>query len=233
MEASTGVVWWDFDGTLVSRPMMWAEVALRLLERHAPDHRVSFETMASLVSEGMPWHRVNCAHPELSTSAAWWGAVNRRYEEIFATLGHPSAPTAQALEALREDILDTSRYAVFDDVVPALERATAAGRRNVIVSNHIPELTDLVHGLDLTRYFDAIVSSGIVGYEKPHRRLFEAALHYVRPGETVWMIGDNPDADCRPVCEMGMNAVLVRGVGGERFEREAPGLLEAVELIGA
>jgi putative hydrolase of the HAD superfamily len=233
MEASTGVVWWDFDGTLVSRPVMWAEVALRLLERHAPDHRVSFETMASLVSEGMPWHRVNCAHPELSTSAAWWGAVNRRYEEIFATLGHPSAPTAQALEALREDILDTSRYAVFDDVVPALERATAAGRRSMIVSNHIPELTELVQGLDLTRHFDAIVSSGVVGYEKPHRRLFEAALDHVRPGETVWMIGDNPDADCRPVCEMGMNAVLVRGVGGGQFEREAAGLLEALELIGA
>jgi putative hydrolase of the HAD superfamily len=231
MEASSGVVWWDFDGTLVSRPMMWAEVALRLLDRHAPDHQVGYETMARQVSEGMPWHRADCAHPELSTSAAWWGAVNRRYEEIFATLGHPSAPSAQALEALREDILDTSRYALFDDVVPALERATAAGRRSMIVSNHIPELTELVQGLDLGRHFDAIVSSGVVGYEKPHRRLFEAALRHVRPGETVWMIGDNPDADCRPVCEMGMNAVLVRGVGGERFEREAAGLLEALELI--
>ena len=231
MEPSRGVVWWDFDGTLVSRPMMWAEAALRLLDRHAPGRQVSYETMASLVSEGMPWHRSDWAHPELSTPAAWWGAVNRRYQEIFATLGHPSAPTVQALEALREDILDTRRYLLFDDVVPALERAKAAGRRNMIVSNHIPELVDLVQGLDLTRYFAAIVSSGVVGYEKPHRRLFEAALRHVRPGETVWMIGDNPDADCRPVCALGMNAVLVRGVGGGQFEREAPGLLEALDLF--
>jgi putative hydrolase of the HAD superfamily len=231
VKASSGVVWWDFDGTLVSRPMMWAEVALRLLERHASYHQVGFETMASLVSEGMPWHRPDCAHPELSTSIAWWDAVNRRYHEIFATLGHPSAATAQALETLRDDILDVTRYALFDDVVPALERAKAAGQRNMIVSNHIPELTDLVQGLDLTRHFDAIVSSGVVGYEKPHRRLFEAALRHVRPGETVWMIGDNPDADCRPVCELGMNAVLVRGVGAGRFEREAPGLLEALDLF--
>jgi putative hydrolase of the HAD superfamily len=133
---------------------------------------------------------------------------------------------------LREDILDTSRYAVFDDVVPALERATAAGRRNIIVSNHIPELADLVRGLGLTRHFDAIVSSGVVGYEKPHRFLFEAALRHVRTGESVWMIGDNADADCLPVCELGMNAVLVRGLGGRQFEREAPGLLEALDLIG-
>ena len=101
----------------------------------------------------------------------------------------------------------------------------------MIVSNHIPELTDLVQGLDLARHFEAIVSSGVVGYEKPHRRLFEAALRHVRPGETVWMIGDNPDADCRPVCQLGMNAVLVRGLRTGRFEREAPGLLEALELF--
>jgi putative hydrolase of the HAD superfamily len=231
VEASSGVVWWDFDGTLVSRPMMWAEVALRLLEGHAPDHQVSFESMASLVSEGMPWHRPDCAHPDLSTPRAWWEAVNRRYHEIFAALGHQSAATPPVLEALREDILDAGRYVLFDDVIPALERVKAAGRRNMIVSNHIPELTDLVQGLHLTRHFEAIVSSGVVGYEKPHRRLFEAALRYVRPGETVWMIGDNPDADCRPVCDMGMNAVLVRGVGGGQFEREAPGLLEALDLF--
>jgi putative hydrolase of the HAD superfamily len=231
MGASTGVVWWDFDGTLVSRPMMWAEVALRLLERHAPRHQVSFETMADLVSEGMPWHRADCAHPELSTSGAWWDAVNQRYHAIFAALGYPSAATAQALDALRDDILDTGRYMLFDDVVPALERSRAAGRRNMIVSNHIPELPALVEGLGLTRHFDAIVSSGVVGYEKPHRRLFEAALRHVQPGETVWMIGDNPDADCRPVCELGMNAVLVRGAGGGLFEREAVGLMEALDLF--
>ena len=95
-----------------------------------------------------------CAHPELATPAAWWDAVNRRYAEIFAAVGHPSAATAPALDALRDDILDSSRYVVFDDVIPALERAQAAGRRNVIVSNHIPELADLVQGLDLTRHFD-------------------------------------------------------------------------------
>ena len=233
METGRGVVWWDFDGTLVSRPMMWAEGAITLLERHAPDHGVSLETMADLVSAGMPWHRPDCAHPELATPAAWWDAVNRRYTEIFAAVGHPSAATAPALGALRDDILDSSRYVVFDDAIPALERAQAAGRRNVIVSNHIPELADLVQGLDLTRHFAAIVSSGVVGYEKPHRQLFEAALPHVRPGETVWMIGDNPDADCRPVCAMGMKAVLVRGTRSGQFDCEAAGLLEALDLIDA
>ena len=102
--AGHGVVWWDFDATLVSRPMMWGEVALTLLERHAPGHHVSFETMAELVSAGMPWHRPDHAHPDLATAGAWWDAVNQRYREILA-LGHPTSATAPALAALREDIL--------------------------------------------------------------------------------------------------------------------------------
>ena len=55
---------------------------------------------------------------------------------------------------------------------------------------------------------------------------------HVRPGETVWMIGDNPDADCRPVCALGMKAVLVRGTRSGQFDCEATGLLEALDLIG-
>jgi putative hydrolase of the HAD superfamily len=226
-----GVIWWDFDGTLVSRPVMWGEVALRVLDREAPGHEVNAERMAELVYAGMPWHRSDYSHPDLTTADAWWGAVNRRYHEIFAEVGHPALATPAALASLRADILDTSRYTVFDDVVPALERAQRAGWRNMIVSNHIPELPDLLAGLDLLRHFDTVVTSGVVGYEKPHRRLFEAALQYVRGGEEVWMVGDNPDADCHPVCALGLKAVLVRGAAAGTFEREAPGLLEALELI--
>ena len=227
-----GVLWWDFDGTLVSRPMMWSEVALRFLDRAAPGHGIDRADMDAFVSEGMPWHRADHAHPDLDTAAAWWDAVNRRYVEIFAAAGHPSVAAPTALAALRDDILDVSRYVVFDDVVPALKRARVAGWRNVIVSNHIPELESLVSGLGLTRHFDGVVSSGVVGYEKPHRRLFEEALRHVRPGEPVWMIGDNCDADCRPVCALGMKAVLVRGARRGLFEAEAESLIGALDLIG-
>ena len=31
--SGAGTIWWDFDGTLVSRPMMWSEAGHRLLEK--------------------------------------------------------------------------------------------------------------------------------------------------------------------------------------------------------
>ena len=42
------------------------------------------------------------------------------------------------LEALRTDILDASRYTLFDDAVPVLSRLHERGWRQIIVSNHVP-----------------------------------------------------------------------------------------------
>ena len=230
---SRGALWWDFDGTLVSRPMMWSEVAIRLLDRYSPGHGVTREVMDPEVSQGMPWHRLDHAHPELSTSALWWEAVSHRYVEIFEALGFPGLATTTAFEELRGDILNADRYVVFEDVVPALRRAAAGGWRNLIVSNHVPELEALVSALGLTPLFDSIVGSGVVGYEKPHPLLFEEALRRTGPLRPIWMIGDNANADCAPVCTMGHNAVLVRSTAIGTFERHAGDLLEALDLIDA
>jgi putative hydrolase of the HAD superfamily len=230
---SPGVLWWDFDGTLVSRPVMWAEVALRLLDREVPDHGVPVESMTALVFAGMPWHRLGHAHPELTSPDLWWAAVFRRYVEVFTELGYPSAASPPALAALRADILDASAYVVFDDVRPALIRARANGWRSLMVSNHVPELEMLVRDLGMAPFFESVVSSGVVGYEKPHARLFEAALRQTGPARPVWMIGDNPDADCSPVCAIGHQAVLVRSPVAGAFERQAADLNAALDLIEA
>ena len=95
---SRGALWWDFDGTLVSRPMMWSEVAIRLLDRYSTGHGVTREVMDPEVSQGMPWHRLDHAHPELSTSALWWEAVSHRYVEIFEALGFPGLSTTTAFD---------------------------------------------------------------------------------------------------------------------------------------
>jgi putative hydrolase of the HAD superfamily len=231
--SSRGTLWWDFDGTLVSRPVMWSEVAIRLLDRYSPGHAVTREVMDAQVSQGMPWHRADHAHPELSSPALWWETVSRRYVGIFETLGLPAVATATAFAELRGDILNAGRYVVFDDVVPALRRAAAGGWRSLIVSNHVPELESLVRDLGLTQLFESIVCSGLVGYEKPHPLLFEEALRRTGADRPIWMIGDNASADCAPVCAMGYNAVLVRSTAIGRFERRADDLHGALDLIEA
>ena len=184
-------------------------------------------------SQGMPWHRRDHAHPELSSPGLWWEAVYRRYVEIFDAVGVPAAADPAVFAELRRDILNPARYLVFDDVVPALTRAAASGWRNLIVSNHVPELESLVDDLGLTSLFESIVGSGVVGYEKPHRLLFEEALRRTGASRPIWMIGDNAAADCAPVCAMGSNAVLVRSTATGTFDQRADDLPGALDLIEA
>ncbi len=225
-----GTIWWDFDGTLVSRPRMWSEAALRLATRRCPGHDLSVSHFARQFKRQFPWHRHDLAHPELTTPELWWDAVYAVYRATFARLGLDDLD--HALPEIREDILDASRYRLFDDAVPVLSALKGLGWRQVIVSNHVPELAEIVRDLGIGEFLQAVTTSGQVGYEKPHRRIFEAALAQSAPGTPIWMIGDNATCDCLPVAAFGATALLVRSRSRE-YERCAQDLWEALRLIEA
>ncbi len=205
---SKGTIWWDFDGTLVSRPLMWSEAGLRFLGEVLPGHQTSRERLSSTLRTGFPWHRPDHGHPEL-TPVLWWQAVYQRFADAFRELGCQVAEGHQ-LGAIREDIINAKRYTLFDDVVPVLDRLHRGGWRHVMVSNHVPELETIVDSLGLGLYFHAVLTSALVGYEKPHARIFEAALKESVPHAPIWMIGDNRDVDCVPAAAFGAEAILVR-----------------------
>ena len=99
--------------------------------------------------------------------------------------------------------------------MPALDRLGEAGWRHAVLSNHVPELEQIVAGLGLDRHVESVLCSGVTGYEKPHPEAFATALRLRRDGEPVWMVGDNPEADVEGARRAGLPAVLVRtnGVG--------------------
>ena len=227
-----GTLWWDFDGTLVSRPFMWSRAAKRALDRVLPGHGVSLDAIRASFATGMPWHHPHTAHPELDTPERWWNAVLQRYVTAFEEVGCRTAASPATLADIRRDILDPSHYQVFDDVVPVLTQLTNLGWRHLIVSNHVPELEQLIVELGLREHFDGVITSGLVGYEKPHDRLFDAAAALTSPHDPVFMIGDNVKADCEPVCARGGRAVLVR-TPGVAYEPFAPDLWGVMAIVRA
>ena len=67
-----------------------------------------------------------------------------------------------------------------------------------------------MEALELTRFFDVRVISGVEGVEKPDPRIFRMALERagVEPKESVY-VGDNVGFDVEPAAEVGMFAVLL------------------------
>ena len=225
-----GTIWWDFDGTLVSRPLMWSGAARRLIERASIACDRLPGPLLEVLNHDMPWHGPNRAHPELSTPDTWWAKVFAIYAEGLARCGWSEAATPSGFQALRTEILDARAYSLFDDVVPVLTALREDGWRHVIVSNHVPELAEIVADLGIRAFFADVITSGLVGYEKPHAQMFEAALRRAIPGSPIWMIGDNPECDCDPVGAFGASAILVRAAT-PAFEHHAADLWQAAKLI--
>ena len=145
----------------------------------------------------------------------------------IAVLGLEPMPDA-FYRRLAEMFLVTSHWHVFPDAYPALAALRERGLTIGAVSNWIWNLPELLHALDLVGGFDFIAASARIGYEKPHRRIFEWALEKAGADpDAVIHVGDHVGADVEGARAVGISAVLI-----DRFGRHAPaGVPEGVPVI--
>jgi putative hydrolase of the HAD superfamily len=152
----------------------------------------------------------------LERSRRFWHEV---YEIFLRGLGLPT--DVDLIDTVYREFTDLANYALFDDVVPALERIRGAGLILGVVSNFEEWLERLLEQLGVRPYFDVRVISGIEGLEKPDPRIFRLAMERagVEPERSVY-VGDNPEFDVDPALAVGMYPVLI-----DRRDRfpDAPG----------
>ena len=143
---------------------------------------------------------------------------------------------AGALAGLTGDE-DIARFACPDSSVATLKRLRAMGLRLVIVSNTLTEPARMDAYLDsagIRDLFTARVYSCALGWRKPAREIYEAALSAagVVASEAVF-VGDRMREDVAGPAALGMRAFLTH-----EHRREAPGpeahavLPELAALIG-
>jgi putative hydrolase of the HAD superfamily len=109
-----------------------------------------------------------------------------------------------------EEIPDYRRYRLFDDVMPALRTLRQAGVKTALISNADDDVTIVAVHFDFAPLMDLIVTSALVGYEKPDPRTFHAALEplAVDPARALH-VGDQPRSDIVGARGVGMQAVLI------------------------
>jgi putative hydrolase of the HAD superfamily len=101
-------------------------------------------------------------------------------------------------------------------VVASLGRTHRLG----IVTNfdHAPTVRDVLARDGLSGLFEVVVISGEIGWRKPHRMLFDAALERlgVRADEALF-VGDNFELDVMGATQAGLAAVwYTRGRAADR-----------------
>jgi HAD superfamily hydrolase (TIGR01549 family) len=131
-------------------------------------------------------------------------------------------------------------YRVFPDVMPALVALREAGIKRAVISNADADVTAFCTHLEFAHEMDAIITSAVVGWEKPDRRTFHAALDHeaIRvPAERAIHVGDQPRSDVAGALAVGMHAALLDRYGRQPADLPArptlrvAGLLDLADLV--
>ena len=109
-------------------------------------------------------------------------------------------------------------YRVFPDVNRTMRRLRGAGVLCAVISNADDDVTEFCTRLQFAHEMDLIVTSALVGYEKPDVRTFQAALEPLDvEGPDALHIGDQPRSDVAGALAAGMRAALI-----DRYHRHDP-----------
>ena len=196
-----------------------------------PGHRVTRDHLRPYLRDGFPWHRPEQPHPELCDPEKWWAEIEPLLARALEAAGIAAGRSAELAKAARRAFIDPATYRLFDDTRPVLQQLARHGWRHVNLTKHVPELEEIVNGLGIRSLFDAVLTSALLGYDKPHPEAFRLALEAAGWPDEVWMVGDNPEADVAGAERFGIPAILVRTEGDAR--RRAQDLWGVRRIVGA
>ncbi len=201
-------LFWDFDGTLVKSPHLWSTSLLRALKEAWPGCICTLQDVRPYLRNGFPWHTPGQDHSRM-TGEAWWETMYSHFEKVCIALGAPDLTAVRAARYIREILLFTENYALYDDTMPVLQMLDELGFSQYIVSNNHPDLRKVLIDLDLAPCFTDVIVSGEIGFDKPRKEIFECALQRAGYPDICFMIGDNPVADGEGASKANIPPLLV------------------------
>jgi HAD superfamily hydrolase (TIGR01549 family) len=124
-------------------------------------------------------------------------------------------------------------YRAYPDVIPALVALREAGVQRAIISNADDDVTELCRQMEFAHEMDLIVTSALIGYEKPDVRTFRAALDPLGVEPTAALhIGDQPRSDVAGALATGMRAALIdRYARHDQTDHDVPVMRDLLALV--
>jgi len=230
MARNRGVIFWDFDGTLV-HSSSWRTAIMDVLNECDPGHSIDQEQIRPYLRDVFPWHKPEEPHLHLCAPDDWWKALEPVFMRCYKGVGYNDKRAAELARHARRHTIKPGRYQLYDDAIPVLADLKEKGWRHVILSNHIPELPDVVNALGLSVYIDICITSAATGYEKPHHQAFRNALSAAGNPEKAWVIGDNIISDVKGAEAAGIPAILVHSTQIEDVTLFANNLSDVIKII--
>lgn len=191
----------DAYGTLVEL----RDPAARLGERLAAEgHPHAADRVEAALAGEIRFYRRN---HDRGRDAATLAALRLDCARVLAEGLGLDAPPLPRLAAI---LVESLRFELIPDVLPALDDLAAAGLRLAVVSNWDAGLGDVLADLGVAGRFEAVVVSAVVGAGKPDPAIFAHALSALGVSPTRALhCGDHPELDCAGAQRAGVRGVLI------------------------
>ena len=153
----------------------------------------------------------------------WWTF----HTYLLQELGRHDENVVRALVA------NTQNSGNWDEILPGTREALDRIRKNypiAVISNADGKIEAVLRRCGICDCFACITDSGMLGHEKPHPAIFEAALHQMNadPADSLY-VGDVYSVDYIGATNAGMQAVLFDVAGAYR-DRDLPRVESLAEL---
>jgi putative hydrolase of the HAD superfamily len=225
------VLLWDFDGTLGYRKDgMWGASIIETLVEYDLLTSLTASDFRPFLISGFPWHNPEITHTHVTLTDEWWQPILSKFAEGYMHYGIDSKKSIELAKITRQKFLNIERWALFEDTIETLNLLRDHGWKHAIVSNHVPELKDIVKALGIWEIIDYSINSAEIGYEKPNPGIYEYALELTSRPKEVWMIGNNIEADYLGAEAVGIQSILVHN-SDSRAIRNCKELIEVINII--
>ena len=173
---------------------------------------------------------------KLTPSLAQWHAIERKTKKEFDEILHDGKADHSFWylfyshlldelsvddDALRDALVSATRVSAnWREIRPGTRESLLRLRRRyqlAIISNADGRIADVLERCGIADCFLTITDSGLVGHEKPHPAIFEAALHAMdaAPQQSLY-VGDMYSVDYLGATAAGMQAILFDVSGAHR-----------------
>ncbi|MGN1134908.1 MAG: HAD family hydrolase [Oscillospiraceae bacterium] len=210
-------IFWDFDGTLVYSEHLWSGSLYRSLQRYTSHKDITLDEIRPPMSHGFSWDFYYEDMHEL-VGEKWWDYTFEHIFRVYKAVGITDSEAKTLLPLFRKTLLETENYHIYPDAVQTLETLQSRGYKHFLLSNNYPELDITMGKIGLAKYFDGMIISAQVGYDKPRHEIFEIALEKAGTPERCFMVGDNPQSDIKGAANIGIPAILVHNDNVQGFE---------------
>ena len=198
------VIFWDFDGTLVKPSQRFCDFLYDALSEF--NYNIEKVELEEFLKTVYPWLNYDISYQNKVDD--WWGYFLQKLQPLYLKYGVHQSDWGKINLSYKQKVTTVNSYQLYEDAVSVLKKCQDLGYKNYLLTNNYPELEHFVKDFKLDKYFTKLIVSGLIGYEKPRKELYNYAKN-IADCNSGFMVGDNPVADIQGGKNAGLTTVLV------------------------